>query len=74
MAFCSIDSWERRLDLFECDKHDDIPAADTHEVRCEALVEGEWTLVLEHGSNEAKYTLLASRLHVHDSSFEYVNG
>ena len=28
----SIDSWELRLDLLERDEHNDVPAANTHEV------------------------------------------
>lgn len=70
----SIDSWEGCLDLFECYKHDDVPATDAHEVGRESLIEGKRTLVL-HNTNEQTWNAAGfSGSSIHDASFEHVDG
>jgi len=61
------------LDALECYEHDHIPAAESHKVSLEALVEGKESLVSCHVSQNSKKTARLAWSGIHDSSFEDVD-
>ena len=65
---------EHALDLLEGHEHNNVPAAETHEVCCETLVESQRSLLGDHAGNESSNTLSIARLAVHNSSLEHVDG
>jgi len=61
------------FELLKRDEHDNVPTADTEEVRSEALVECEWALILQHPPDHRKWIGWLSGYLVHDTRLEHVD-
>ena len=72
-SFCSFIAGEHALDLLKRDEHDDIPAAETHEICCEAFVERKWALFGNHAAYHSRNRLSTSGLSIHNSRLEHID-
>ena len=59
--------------MLERDEHDHIPAAETHEVGSETLVERDGALFFKHASDHTRNRFSASRLSIHNSCLEHID-